>query len=492
MKKRHRNDGLQKLCSCRRDRWGECPHSWHFNLKWAGVHHRFSLDRHLGRRLRGKTEAVAEAEKLRAEIRDGKLRPHNAAVPPTITPGILSVDEFSTIYLARALNNRRDDVYRLRRLCNFTFESGRRFGEKALTAVTEDDLEVFMAHLRAKGLAASTRNHYVQDIRATLRWAVRKGYLTKNPISEDSALKREKGNRRSRRLLGDEEHRLITVAPPWMQWLIVAALETGCRLGELLGLQWRDINEEHGELTVRAENAKDGEVRRIPVSGRLRAILAMVPKHDPAGDLFGPRRFIFGDEIGERRRVTSKAWQTTVLKANGHTPQWSKGTKALLPVSQEAYRRVDLHFHDLRHEAASRWLEAGMELHHIQALLGHASLSTTAIYLNATGLGLRDAMRRVDARRAEQDQPQPMPSVERQDVPLVHLYLSGCFSWALDVVVSRVSLIVGGPVLRGYGATEWADAPCRARAGSERRPWAVAGDCGERRTRRGRREVARG
>ena len=61
-----------------------------------------------------------------------------------------------------------------------------------------------------------------------------------------------------------------------------------------------------------------------------------------------------------------------------------------------------------------------MELHHIQALLGHASLSTTAIYLNATGLGLRDAMRRVDARRAEQDQPQPMPTVERQDIPLVH------------------------------------------------------------------------
>ena len=415
MKKRHRNDGLQKLCSCRRDRWGECKHSWHFSFQWAGVHHRFSLDRHLGRRLRGKTDAVAEAEKLRAEIRDGKFRPHNAAAAPTIPAGILSVDEFSTTYLARALNDRRDDVYRVRRLCNFTFESGRRFGEKALTAVTEDDLEVFMAHLRAKGLAAHTRNHFVQTLKAMFRWAVRKGYLTKNPISEDSALKREKGNRRSRRLLGDEEQRLIATARPWMQWLIVAALETGARLGELLGLQWRDMDLERGEVTIRAENAKDGENRRIPVSDRLRAILAMVPRHDPAGDPFGARSFIFGNEIGERRRATGKAWQTTVLKANGYTPQWSKSTKSLLAVSQEAYRRVDLHFHDLRHEAASRWLEAGMELHHIQALLGHASLSTTAIYLNATGLGLRDAMRRVDARRAEQDQPQPMPTAERQD-----------------------------------------------------------------------------
>ncbi len=73
-----------------------------------------------------------------------------------------------------------------------------------------------------------------------------------------------------------------------------------------------------------------------------------------------------------------------------------------MPESREIYRRVDLHFHDLRHEAASRWLEAGMSLHHIKALLGHASLSTTDTYLNATKVGLRDAMRRLDARRAEQ------------------------------------------------------------------------------------------
>ena len=69
----------------------------------------------------------------------------------------------------------------------------------------EDDLEVFVAHLRAKGLAKNTSNHYIQNVKGMFRWAVRKGYLTKNPISEDSALKREKGNRRSRRLLGDEE-----------------------------------------------------------------------------------------------------------------------------------------------------------------------------------------------------------------------------------------------------------------------------------------------
>lgn len=43
--------------------------------------------------------------------------------------------------------------------------------------------------------------------------------------------------------------------------------------------------------------------------------------------------------------------------------------------SRTALRAIDLHFHDLRHEAGSRWLEAGMPLHHVKELLGHANIS---------------------------------------------------------------------------------------------------------------------
>jgi integrase len=60
-------------------------------------------------------------------------------------------------------------------------------------------------------------------------------------------------------------------------------------------------------------------------------------------------------------------------------------------------RAIDLHFHDLRHEAGSRWLEAGMPLHHIKELLGHANISQTDTYLNAGRLALRESMQRFDA-----------------------------------------------------------------------------------------------
>ena len=70
---RQRNHGLRKLCGCPRRNWPKCPHSWHFSFKHEGIHHRFSLDRHLGRRVTSKTEAEDEAEQLRVAIRAGRF-----------------------------------------------------------------------------------------------------------------------------------------------------------------------------------------------------------------------------------------------------------------------------------------------------------------------------------------------------------------------------------------------------------------------------------
>ena len=114
-------------------------------------------------------------------------------------------------------------------------------------------------------------------------------------------------------------------------------------------------------------------------------------KTDPAGKDYKPDAYVFG-ELGQRVKNVKRAWATAVLKAHGHTPEWTKET---------AWRRrrsgaegIDLHFHDLRHEGASRMLEAGWPLHHIQHMLGHASLEQTSTYLNVEQTGCRTSMRR--------------------------------------------------------------------------------------------------
>jgi integrase len=82
-------------------------------------------------------------------------------------------------------------------------------------------------------------------------------------------------------------------------------------------------------------------------------------------------------------------------KTHGYTPEWTS-SNMLAAASRQAVQSIDLHFHDLRHEAGSRWLEAGWPLHHVQAMLGHANLSQTSTYLNATKTGLHDSMKRFE------------------------------------------------------------------------------------------------
>jgi integrase len=105
---------------------------------------------------------------------------------------------------------------------------------------------------------------------------------------------------------------------------------------------------------------------------------------------------VFG-ELGLQIENIKRAWETAVLKAHGHTPEWKAGS--LTPSSRAQLRSIDLHFHDLRHEAGSRWLEAGWPLHKVRDMLGHATIDQTDTYLNASRIGLQEEMKRFDGTR---------------------------------------------------------------------------------------------
>jgi putative ABC transport system permease protein len=134
----------------------------------------------------------------------------------------------------------------------------------------------------------------------------------------------------------------------------------------------------------------------------IRALLAVntanIPRlgeHGSAVGLDWPvDAFVFGDEVGRPVTTFKKAWQVTLLNASGCAPEWTKGR--LTDACRQRLAEIDLHFHDLRHEAGSRWAEGGMPLHHVKELLGHANIKTTDTYLNATRLGLQESMRKYE------------------------------------------------------------------------------------------------
>ena len=133
--------------------------------------------------------------------------------------------------------------------------------------------------------------------------------------------------------------------------------------------------------------------RRVRRPERLRSWTICRP---PAGQPFGPDAYVFGDPIGRRVRSVRAAWKTACQKA----------------------RLRDFQLRDLRHEAGSRFDEAGVPTNYVSKMLGHRSLSTTSRYLNITRRGLHLAMQKLEQSR-ENREPVTSSLQERDRTPLV-------------------------------------------------------------------------
>ena len=207
-------------------------------------------------------------------------------------------------------------------------------------------------------------------------------------------IKTKAETRRDRRVLPEEEQRLLAAAEIMdspdhlyagsrMRDRIICALETGCRRREMLLIRNRHIGWDTHQILIPAEHAKDAEARRIPFrpGGRLAAVLE-------CRRFLGPEAHVFGTPAGVPDGVQNGVGDDAALASGQKTERLSAHAR----VSREALRRIDLHWHDLRHEAACRWLAAGWDLRAIQLLLGHADLKTTQRYLNVTDAELLRAM----------------------------------------------------------------------------------------------------
>lgn len=198
---------------------------------------------------------------------------------------------------------------------------------------------------------------------------------------------------RDRRLTRDEERRLLDTALQKMntaehQYVgvllhdrIIGALELCCRRGEMLMVQNKRVNWETCQIGIPGATTKDKENRRVPFNpkGRVAAIL----KRRAA---LGPDAFVFGSATGAYQPNIQTAWETLRLLANGVEP---KPGREGAQWNREQLERIDLRWHDLRHEGACRLLADGVDIRIIQLMLGHASIQQTQRYLNVTDEELR-------------------------------------------------------------------------------------------------------
>jgi integrase len=173
------------------------------------------------------------------------------------------------------------------------------------------------------------------------------------------------------------------------------AVRTGMRRGELLGLQWADIDLKRGTIVVRRSRvAAGGTVTEgSPKSGRARTI-TVAPTVIAALEVWQ-----------QRQREERIVWPTDEAFAQGYVFTREDGTPAnAASISQAFDRRVArtelprLRFHDLRHTCASLMLESGVDLVTISRHLGHGSIAITAdTYGHVSPAMAADAVLRLDA-----------------------------------------------------------------------------------------------
>ncbi|MEW6648522.1 MAG: site-specific integrase [Pseudomonadota bacterium] len=183
--------------------------------------------------------------------------------------------------------------------------------------------------------------------------------LTFNPVG--NIRKPSPGQGRERRLEPDEEKRLIEACTrasnPMLGWIVRLALETGMRAGEIVGLRRKHVDL-HQRYVLLPET-KNGTPRTVPLTREATRILSEAASH-PIRPI--DTDLIFWGEPGHDGKRRGYQFQ----------PAWYRALK------QAGIQ--ELRFHDLRHEAISRMVEAGLSDQEVSAISGHKSMQMLRRY----------------------------------------------------------------------------------------------------------------
>jgi integrase len=247
------------------------------------------------------------------------------------------------------------------------------FGEWPIGTISKPSVREYRATRRKEktGLSETTLNRDIEVLRHLLDWAVDEGFLTANPLAR---IRLPKQRRKPRPILKlGEEDKLLVVAAPHLRDIIIAALHSGMRRGELLTQRREHIDLTRRVLLVTHSKTPGGEAREIPLTGRLTELFTRLMCSQPEGLLF-----TFN---GRPIHKIKTAWKNAIRRA---------GIR---------YFR----FHDLRHTFNTRLMESGVLQDVRKAIMGHSSgEEVNSLYTHVELPVKREAIRKLETWTQEQ------------------------------------------------------------------------------------------
>ena len=169
----------------------------------------------------------------------------------------------------------------------------------------------------------------------------------------------------------EEAERLINACPEWFRPVVVFALNTGLRAGEIFSLRWEDIDLERRLIIIKSRATKTKKERLIPVNSTVYSLLMELEKNRKE------HGFVFTNRSGLPYKYEDKTY---------------------LKVFKTACKKAGIEnfrFHDLRHTFASWVAMNSRDIYAVKQLLGHSSLTSTKRYAHLTDDYLKEILESV-------------------------------------------------------------------------------------------------
>jgi integrase len=274
-------------------------------------------------------------------------------------------EHFAERYKEYARANKRgfhNECYRIQQLVEI-------FGNRRLCDLTAWDAEKFKTEM-SKTKRPATVNRLLGNVKHMLAMAIKWGELSKNPFKEVKLLRVPKMHERI--LEQDEEVELLEacdqVRAPYLRPIILFALNTGMRKGEILSLQWSQVDLANRLIHVEQGKTEESD-RRIPMNQMVFALMFGLYRKR-CGDLIFPSPRKSGEKFVDLKTAFRRAVRLSKIR--------------------------HLRFHDMRHTFATRLVRAGVDLITVQKLLGHSKITTTARYAHSLAADKMAAVARLD------------------------------------------------------------------------------------------------
>ena len=224
-----------------------------------------------------------------------------------------------------------------------------RFGNLPLNSFTSLLVEKYQTEA-LKEVKPATANRRISCLKHMFKKAVDWKWVGKEVLADVRSVKLlEEPPGRLRYLSQGECQTLVETCTPHLKPTVIVALNTGMRLGEILGLRWERVDLRHGFILL--DKTKNGERREIPINATLRAVFESIP-HGPESE------YVFTDRNGRPYQSVNNSFPTACKRAG----------------------ITDFRFHDLRHTFASHLVMAGVDIVTVKELLGHKTLTMTLRY----------------------------------------------------------------------------------------------------------------